>query len=244
MLVPMIPRFPRFFRSLITLLSVVLLSSACATGIQYTSNEHRKFAVTSEDLENYGIAFITPSSITGREQDRQSLALTFAEVLRETRPEIPVVTLPETLGAVNRAGLLPEYKTMFEDYADTGIFDHETLKKIAAATGVRYLAELKLAGFTQDSTGRFGVMGLRLLETKRANLRVFFQLWDSQTGTIVWEGYEEMDFAYDTYSERSVTFHDIATAMARQMFAKLPNHHPARPAPEPDARPPSDDFLD
>ena len=243
MLLPMLQIMsPPFFRSL--LLPVILMMTACATGIQYTSNEHRKFNVASEDLEKYGIAFITPSSITGREQDRQSLALTFAEVLRESRPEIRVVTLPETLGAVNRAGLLSEYKTMFEDYEDTGIFDHATLKKIADVTGVRYLAELKLAGFEQDSTGRFGFMGLRLLETKRANLRVFFQLWDSRTGTIVWEGYEEMDFAYDTYSERSVTFHDIATAMARQMFAKLPNHHPPAPAPQPAPQSQSDDFLD
>lgn len=213
--------------NLLSLLVItVVLVSACATGIQYTSNEHRTFNVTSEDLEQYGVAFITPSSITGREQDRQSLALTFAEVLREKRPEIRVVTLPETLGAVNRAGLLPEYKIMFEDYADTGIFNHEILKRIADVTGVRYLAELKLAGFNQDSSGRLGVLGLRVLETKRANLRVFFQLWDSISGTIVWEGYEEMDYAYDTYSERSVTFHDIARAMANQMFTKLPNHHP------------------
>lgn len=231
--------YPGPFRHL--LIPFVLLVTACTSGIQYTSNEHRKFVVTGEDLEKYGIAFITPSSITGREQDRQSLALTFGEVLREIRPGIPVVTLPETLGAVNRAGLLPEYKRMFGDYADTGIFDHDTLKKIAAVTGTRYLAELKLAGFAQDSTGRLGLMGLRLLETKRANLRVFFQLWDSQAGTIVWEGYEEMDYAYDTYSERSVTFHDIATAMARQMFAKLPDPRAPPPAPNPAPQPQPDE---
>jgi len=52
-------------------------------------------------------------------------------------------------------------------------------------------------------------------------LRVFLQLWDSQSGAIVWEGYEEMDYAYDTYSEKGVMFYDIARAMAENMFANI-----------------------
>ncbi len=81
----------------------LLLQVACSHQI-YTTEDHRAFNLTADDLFQKGIAFTTPSSITGREQDRQSLALTFAEVLREKRPDIHVVSLPETLSAINKAG--------------------------------------------------------------------------------------------------------------------------------------------
>jgi hypothetical protein len=146
------------------------------------------------------------------------MALTFAEVLREKRSDIHVVTLPETLGAVNRADLLDDYKAMYDDYADTGIFKKTSLQQISKATGARYLAQLKLAAFHQGSSTRFGVFGLRLFETKRANLRIFLQIWDGREGVIAWEGYEEMFFANDTYSEQGVMFYDVTRAIAEHML--------------------------
>jgi len=188
----------------------------------HTTQEYRAFDLTIENLQRYGIAFITPSSITGQEQDRQSLALTFAEVLREKRPDIRVVTLPETLGALNRADMLTEYKTMYDDYADTGIFNHTVLKKISELTGTRYLAQLKLSSFQQGSSERFGALGLRILETKRANLRIFLQIWDGREGTIAWEGYEEIFFSDESFSERGVMFYDITRTIAERMIEHIP----------------------
>ena len=200
---------------------VGVLQGACSHQI-YTTEEHRAFNLTADDLFQKGIAFTTPSSITGREQDRQSLALTFAEVLREDRPDIHVVSLPETLSAINKAGLLDEYMQMYENYEKTGIFDYHSLQKISAVTGTRYIAQLNLSGFNQGEKGRFGLMGLRLLETKRANLRVFLQIWDTQEGMIAWEGYEEINFSTETYTEKGITFYDIARQIAENMVARIP----------------------
>jgi len=199
----------------------VMLPGACSYQV-YTSEEHRAFNLTAEDLFEKGIAFTTPSSITGREQDRQSLALTFAEVLREKRPDINVVSLPETLSAINKAGLLNEYMQMYEHYEQTGIFDYSSLKKISELTGTRYIAQLNLSGFDQGEKGRFGIFGFRVLETKRANLRVFLQIWDAQEGMIAWEGYEEMNYATETYTEQGITFYDIARQIAENMVARIP----------------------
>ena len=205
---------------LIILLGVLQL--ACSYQI-YTTEEHRTFNLTADDLFQKGIAFTTPSSITGREQDRQSLALTFAEVLREKRPDINVVSLSETLSAINKAGMLNEYMQMYENYEQTGIFDYDSLKKISSITGTRYIAQLNLSGFDQGEKGRFGFMGFRILETKRANLRVFLQIWDAQEGMIAWEGYEEINFATETYTEEAITFYDIARQIAENMVARIPH---------------------
>ena len=214
-------------RRVIFILVAGILFTACSNQI-YTSEEHRTFNLTAEDLFQKGIAFTTPSSITGREQDRQSLALTFAEVLREKRPDMHVLTLPETLSAINKAGLLKEYMQMFQDYEQTGIFDRSSLQKISAVTGTRYIAQLNLSGFDQGEKGRFGFMGLRLMETKRANIRVFLQIWDCDAGGIAWEGYEEMNYATDTYTEEAITFYDVTRQIAEHMVGRIPQ----RPAPE------------
>ena len=198
-----------------------MLYSACSNQI-YTSEEHRTFDLTADDLYQKGVAFTTPSSITGREQDRQSLALTFAETLRKKRPEIRVVTLPETLSAVNKAGLLNEYMQMYENYEQTGIFDHTTLKKISAATGTRYLAQLNLSGFYQGEKDRFAFLGFRVIETKSANIRVFLQIWDSEAGGVAWEGYEEMNYSTETYTEKAITFYDITRQIAEHMVDRIP----------------------
>jgi hypothetical protein len=201
-----------------------LLLSACASSIMHTSEDHQNFSITPDSLSQDGIAFITPSTITGREQDRQSLALTFAEVFRETRPDARIVTLPETIAALNRSGLRHDYEAMLNNYAKTGIFDPDSLRKVGDATGARYLAQLKLASFTQDTDTRFNLLGYRLLETKRASIRIFLQVWDSETGNIAWEGYQEMSFSNDTYSEEGVTFRGIAREIAADMIAMIYGH--------------------
>jgi len=198
------------------------LLSGCAGPSIYATLQHRSISLKPGDLQHHGIAFITPSSITGREEDRQSLALAFTGILMKTYPDIHVVSLPETLSAINRANLTAEYKSMFDEYQNTGIFQQKTLRKIGEVTGVRYVAQLKLAGFKQESTGRLGLLGLRITETKRATMRVFMQIWDSREGTIVWEGLEELLYSEDTMSEKVINFAEIAQAGARSLFAHIP----------------------
>ena len=204
------------------LLFLPIWLAACSAPTVYTSLQHRSINLNPGDLQHGGIAFITPSSITGREEDRQSLALSFVSILLSEHKDIRVVTLAETLSAINRANLTAEYNAMFDEYQDTGSFQQQTLRKIGEVTGVRYLAQLKLAGFRQETAGRLGVLGLRLIETKRANLRIFLQIWDSQEGSIVWEGLEELNLSTDTFTENTISFNDIARQSARELLEHIP----------------------
>lgn len=175
-----------------------------------------------QDLRTAGIAFITPSSVTGQEEDKQALAQAFTGVMRQVRPDLPIVTLPETLSAVNRKGLTREYRQMFEDYRLTGIFDRETLKKVADVTGTRYLAQLKLGAFRQESKGRFGFLGIRILETKTSTIRLFLQIWDSRDGSVAWEGAQESTVSHESLAEEYVSMRSIVEESARELVAKLP----------------------
>lgn len=206
----------------ILLLSLFLVVAGCATRQQYATTQVQAINLTHDNLQRDGIAFITPSSITGQEEDRQSLAQAFILALREKRPELHSVSLPETLSAINRQGLTSEYKRMYEDYALTGIFEREKLRNVSTVAGARYLAQLKLQSFQQDSKGRWGALGLRILETQITRMRLYLQIWDANDGSVAWEGSQELVFAREGVSEDGMTFRRAAQEASESMIKKLP----------------------
>lgn len=216
-------------RTCLLALALALLLSGCSAQkiraeTQQTSPTTQVLAINlrHEDLRTAGMAFITPSSITGQEEDKQALSLAFTAVLRNVRPDLRIVPLPETLSAINRMGLTREYKQMFEDYRLTGIFDKETLQKVSGVTGMRYLAQLKLGAFRQESRGRFGFLGVRVLETKTSTIRLFLQIWDSADGSVVWEGAQESTVSHESLAEEYVSMKSIVEESARDLVAQLP----------------------
>ena len=173
-------------------------------------------------LREGGLAFLTPSTVTGQEEDKQTLAYVFASTLQSERPDIRFVPLARTISAVNRAGLSDAYRKMYGDYRDTGVFDADMMRRVAQAAGVRFLGQLKLARMEQSSRGRFGLLGLNLLNTQYANMRVFFQVWDSRDGAIVWEGIDEVTLAMDTGKELPMSFQLVAEQAAKNLVQRLP----------------------
>jgi hypothetical protein len=202
-----------------------VLLGACATQLSPQTASTVQVSVltlSGPALEEGGLAFLTPSTVTGQEEDKQALALSFFETVRVARPKLQSVALPVALTAINRAGLGGAYKHMIEDYRLTGLLDRDVIRKIGQASGVRYLAQLKLASFHQESKNRWGALGFRVFDTKLSNARLFLQIWDSTDGAIVWEGAVELTAAYDSLSEETVTFRSIVEATARELVARLP----------------------
>lgn len=196
--------------------------SGCGQAQIYSTVNHHQFSLSGDELKGNGIAFITPSTVTGQEEEKQAVAFTFVEVLKKERPDIKCFSLPETLSAINRANLGESYKRMFAEYKDTGLFNSQTLYKIGEVTHTRYLAQLKLAGFSQGSSGRFSVFGMRLLETKHAKLRLFLQIWDASDGSIAWEGVQELNWSEDMVNENAVSLQTVISEAARNLAKRLP----------------------
>jgi hypothetical protein len=202
---------------------VVLAIGGCSLSpLRYPTSSERSLTLRKGDLEAAGIAFITPSSVTGQEQERQAVALTFADVIAAARPAVKVVTLADTLSAVNRAGLADGYRRMYEDYRNTGLLPGDVLRSLASATGARYIAQLNLQGFAQNSKNRLGILGLRIIDTQIGDLRVYFQIWDSRDGSIAWEGMEELRIAMETTREQPIMLRTLLEHSARDLIAKVP----------------------
>lgn len=179
-------------------------------------------SLKSGELVRYGIAFVTPSTVTGQEQDRAALSLIFSQELAKLRPGMRVVPLTETLSSINRAGLAEDYKRMMATYHGAELLDHASLIEVSKATGVRYVAQLKMASFQQESQDRFGVFGLRVVETKKANIRLSLQIWNSDDGAVAWEGAQELYMANETLAEDPISFRTIVETSARSLISELP----------------------
>jgi hypothetical protein len=204
---------------------LVVLAAGCATqGAPQTAGNVQVsvLALAPGSLEKDGLAFLTPSTVTGQEEDKQSLAQSFVEAVVQARPGLKPVSLPAALTAINGAGLAGEYKQLLDDYRLTGLLNRDGIARIGQAVGVRYLAQLKLAGFRQESKNRFGALGLRIFDTKSTTVRLFLQIWDSRDGAIVWEGAVELTLAYDSVSEETATFNSVIAASARRLIERLP----------------------
>lgn len=204
------------------LFALALGLGGCFTTQIYPTAQDHGLSLGSGDLKSHGIAFITPSSATGQEEEKQALAMVFAQAFQRQRPDVRVVGLPESLNAINRAGLAEVYKQMYHDYRDTGLFKRDILKQVGTIAGARYIAQIKLQGFEQGSKERFGALGFRIIETSFASIRVFLQIWDSTDGSIAWEGMQEMHYARDRIADKPITLHAAAEGTARNLIARLP----------------------
>ncbi|MDO8207370.1 MAG: hypothetical protein Q7T38_06070 [Gallionella sp.] len=215
-------RPPMLAMSMMAVLVMCLLSGCSTDNQLHSTTQVRVINLESQALQASGIAFITPTSVTGQEEDKQALALAFTEALKRARPNLRVVPLSETLGAINMAGLSGEYRQMLEDSRLSGIFSRDTLQKISHLTGVRYLAQLKLGGFQQISQNRWGFLGIRMVETESTSLRLYLQILDAENGTIAWEGAQELTASIDTLKNAPISFKIAIEQSANELITRLP----------------------
>src|SRR5204863_1696616 len=112
------------------ILAAGMIAGCSGPPIYYPTVKEQVISLSKGDLEAAGIAFITPSTVTGQEQEKEAVALTFTDVLKSERPALKVSTLAQTLGAVNKAGIADNYKRMYEEYRDTGLFAADGLRRV------------------------------------------------------------------------------------------------------------------
>lgn len=203
-------------------LVVMLLLNGCVGPQMKASTHSLTFNLTEQTLQEGKLACITPSSVTGQEEDKQAMAMAFTQAMQQARPMLRIVPLAEAVSAINAAGLAGDYRQMLNDYHITGIFEHKVLQKVAQTIGVRYIAQLQLRGFRQDNKNRLSLLGFRLIDTKTTDIRIFLQIWDSQNGSVAWEGSQELTAAKDSFSEETVTFRQVMDDAAQQLIRKLP----------------------
>jgi hypothetical protein len=165
----------------------------------------------------------TPGLVAPAALQGLSTALSHALVaaLANASPPIRAIPAREITNALNDQGLATAYAELLEGFARTGIMDHERLQRIGSALGFRYLLLPGLAQLDHVILDRFEIAGIKVIRTRVTVLRVWLQLWDTQTGHILWESAGEVATASEVVRhDRVVPIDETAEKVWRRMIQR------------------------
>ena len=111
---------------------------------------------------------------------------------------------------------------MLKDYAPTGILDKVALTKLKNAIGVSFFIQPKLVDFTQKDNIRFNPFGLTIMKTREVQVKVYIELWNAETGEILWVGVGEATVAIEDMRAKPISFEEVARLAVENVIQKLP----------------------
>ena len=130
------------------------------------------------------LAFVAPGNLQGFSP---TLSHALSGALAEVTPPVREIPTEETLNRLTDKGLATEYADLRTGFARNGMLDRQRLRRIGLGLGSRYVLLPGVAQFDEEILDKFEAAGIKLLRNRVTTLRLWLQLWDSQTGHIVWE---------------------------------------------------------
>lgn len=144
-----------------------------------------------------------------------------AQVVRKVAPNIKVIGLKETVTRINGKGLADEYTRMRMDALLTDMLSRDPLRKLGAAVGARYVFQPRLTAFTQTMTDRWSFVDVRIVQTRGSIMRMSLQLWDTETGELLWASLAETTVQSEAIAQDPVYFQDAARVTLGSIIADL-----------------------
>jgi len=80
-----------------------------------------------------------------------------------------------------------------------------------------------LVNFQEEQSTRINALGLRSAKTASATARFELQIWDAQSGRIVWDGLSDLTVAEELIRERPVSFEEIIQATWTNLIKQIPS---------------------
>src|SRR5262245_40326869 len=225
---------PAFVESgLLALLLSLLVCSACAGPFTQRAGGGRQLyrdgGFGRQHLREGGVGFLAPSLSFGQETLGHALLPGLFDAFQQELPDASVVPPNLAASRINQAGLGGSYAEMMRNYDRTGILERDTLARIAQAIDARYVAVPILVNLHEEMSTRLSALGMRLGKTAMTNTRVELEIWDGQTGRIVWEGLSDVTFAQEVVRERSVRLEPAIQVTWRYLLEQIPNSDVAAP---------------
>jgi hypothetical protein len=112
-----------------------------------------------------------------------------------------------------------KYVDLISDFGSGGILELQLLRPIGSELGSHYLLLPGLAEFDQTIMDKYDFLGVKLVRTRVTTLRLWLQLWDTQTGRILWESAGELTAATALLSaKRTVPLEKLAQELWLEMI--------------------------
>lgn len=175
-------------------------------------------------LEQEAVALFTPLAPTPLLRgDEVVLGFYLAEAIQKIAPNWKVIDQQQTIGLINRHGLMEEYTRLRQGADQSHILEQALLQKIGEHVGARYVFQPRLAYISQTMTDRFEApaVPVLILQTRSAVMRIFLQLWDTVSGEPIWSSVAESVVLSETASLEPMFIKDAARAAFGSMLKDL-----------------------
>jgi len=170
--------------------------------------------LTDERVATLGV--VTPPALQGY---APALSHALVAALAQATPPLLAQPIPETLNALNQQGLAAEYADLLSGFGRNGMLERKRLQSLGSALRSRYVLLPGLAGFDEVLTDSFEISGLKIVRSRISTLRLWLQLWDTQTGRLLWESSGEARVASELLRpDRSVPFDETAQKLWLRMI--------------------------
>ena len=213
--------FTRRFREIIPLLAAALIVGCTPLYLSdtHTTSTPRPPSFNVTELAHQQVAtlgLLAPASLQGF---NPPLSHALNAALWEASPPIRGIAAHETLNMLNQQGLGAQYATLIASFGRGGILEREPLQRIGSALSSRYVLLPGLAEFNQVIIDRLSISGWNIIQSRVTTLRLWLQLWDTQTGKIVWESSGEVTVPTKLLrSEQTVALDEIAQKLWLRMI--------------------------
>lgn len=169
---------------------------------------------------------LAPPGLRGNEVGIDYL---LGQIMRKVAPQIELVTPLETITRINEQRLAAEYVKMRADAEQSNVLDRDSLRKLASAIGAHYVFQPRLAAFSQTMTDRWKIpaFDVRVSQTRSSNLRLSLQLWNAQTGELVWYSVAEETMQSEAFAQDPVYMEDAVRLALGSMVADFLHHKTA-----------------
>ena len=147
------------------------------------------------------------------------LSYALVVALADVTPAMRVSSAHDTMNRLNEQGLAGEYAELVAGFTRSSILDRDRLRRIASALGARYVFLPGVAELGHNLVDKFEIAGFKLVRNQVTSLRLWLQLWDVESGRIVWESVGEVTVSNPILSSVQATSLDvIAQTLWRRMI--------------------------
>ncbi|HXJ83891.1 MAG TPA: hypothetical protein VMS64_35050 [Candidatus Methylomirabilis sp.] len=154
---------------------------------------------------------VTPGALQGF---GPSLSRALTRAVSNASPPLRELPAYQVASMLTEHGLVSDYADLLVNFPKNGILDRERLQRLGTALGCHYVLLPGIAAFSQVVADRFEIGGIKLLRNQITILRLWLQIWDARTGSMLWESAGEITVASDILSAgRSVPLHDVAAKL-------------------------------
>ena len=211
------------------LILIVVLTAGCSSSIygwhvrtnsSPPSPTFNRAVLLQEPVAIFGA--LAPPRLLGSETGLDAI---LTQVLKTVAPSFKVITQQEAASLINRNDLANEYTRMRNEALQSHLLDGGSLKKLGTAIGTRYVFQPKLIEFMQIMKDRWELppIALKVSRIRSSIMRLSLQLWDMQTGELLWTSLAEASLESEAVGQDPIYFEDTARVTMGSVIADFIN---------------------